>query len=64
MGYPHHIIQRGQLTGSARFVEEIDQKTKGGWSSDGREGQENRINKSVPFIAPCKSSDDIVESYP
>jgi len=27
-GYPHHIIQRGQLTGSARFMEEIEQKNR------------------------------------
>lgn len=49
MGYPLHIIQRGQLTGSVRFVEEIEQKIERR-SSEGREGQENRINKSAPFI--------------
>jgi hypothetical protein len=40
----------GQLTGSARFVEEIDHKIERGWSSDGREGRGNPINKSVPFF--------------
>jgi hypothetical protein len=30
MGYPHHITRRGQLTGSVRFVEEIEKKAKGG----------------------------------
>ena len=22
-GYPHHIVQRGQLTGNQRFVDEV-----------------------------------------
>jgi len=42
-------LQRGQLTGSARFVGEIEQKIERR-SSEGRDGQENRINKSVSFM--------------
>jgi putative transposase len=44
MGYLQHIIQRGQLTGSARFVEEIEQKIERRVEFRGQ-GRPRKLNK-------------------
>ena len=50
VGYPQHIIQRGQLTGSERFVEEIVHKIELRVEFRGQENRGKRIYISVPFV--------------
>ena len=44
-------LQRGQLTGNERFVDEIDRKLGGRVRDEARGVQQRAKNKSVPFFA-------------